>query len=111
LCCAAVRGGRHHAAMNANRLRLVTDDARVPKPPDRGPVERLRQRLQAERSDGVDFTSAWARATSDVLDLEWRRALRDTQEAWRAAYEGEAPTSHQRAVWALLDDEREPLAA
>jgi hypothetical protein len=57
------------------------------------PPEHVRHRLAAERAAGTPFPVAWRKAlraipTREPDRAEWLRVLRDTEDAWREAFEG-----------------------
>jgi hypothetical protein len=60
------------------------------------PLQTLRESLEVARAGGMDFDSAWEPSVEGALTGyrgvvrdDWSCAIRETREAWRAAYLGE----------------------
>ena len=80
------------------------------------PAELLGHDLAAARRRDSSFDDEWSRAVARALDgvagadLEaWQDALDSTRPAWRAAWERRPPTRAERALHAVVDDDREAL--
>ena len=74
-------------------------------------LSRMRLALETQRRDGVGFEDAWPAARRQVRCGAWRRALAETKDVWRAAYDREPAQPREVAVLLLLEASREPSGA
>jgi hypothetical protein len=68
------------------------------------PMTEVRQSLARARSEGVDFDTAWRRATAG-LPQTWAMPLNSTKSAWETAYRHEPPPTC--GAWSTLRASRE----
>lgn len=71
------------------------------------PLIAVRTALADARTAGVPFDVAWT-AARRLAPADWRSALNDTADAWRAAYCRESAPARLRAV-SLLAEDTEPV--